>query len=168
MIPEHMKILAIGAHPDDLEFGCGDTLIKYAQKGHEVFLLLVTKGGQGGTENTRYKEQLESAKVIGVKEVLWGEFKDTELLNKGNEIIQMVEGHINQLKPDLIFVNYYDDTHQDHRTVNEAVQSATRYVRNVLFYEVPTTTNFTPQVFVNISETLGLSSGPWARTGPRS
>jgi LmbE family N-acetylglucosaminyl deacetylase len=149
-----MKILAIGPHPDDLEFGCGGTLIKYAQKGHDVFLLLVTKGGQGGTEEVRYQEQLEAAKVIGAKDVLWGDFEDTELLDKGNDIIHVVEAYIKKIQPDFIFVNYYDDTHQDHRTVNEAVQSATRYVRNVLFYEVPTTNNFIPQVFVNISETL--------------
>jgi LmbE family N-acetylglucosaminyl deacetylase len=149
-----MKILAIGPHPDDMEFGCGGTLIKYAQKGHDVFLLLVTKGGQGGTEEVRHQEQLEAAKVIGAKDVLWGDFEDTELLGKGNDIIHMVEAYIKNIQPDFIFVNYYEDTHQDHRTVNEAVQSATRYVRNVLFYEVPTTNNFIPQVFVNISETL--------------
>jgi len=58
------------------------------------------------------------------------------------------------VKPDLILVNYGDDTHQDHRTLTQATMSATRYVRNVLFFEVPTTQNFNPQVFVDISDTL--------------
>ena len=43
-----MRILAIGAHPDDIEFGCGGTLIKYARQGHEVFLLVMTEGGGSG------------------------------------------------------------------------------------------------------------------------
>ena len=65
-----------------------------------------------------------------------------------------MEDYIEKLHPDLIFVNFFDDTHQDHRRVNQAVLSATRYVKNVLFYEVPTTSNFVPDVFVDISETL--------------
>ncbi len=43
-----MRILAIGAHPDDIEFGCGGTLIKYARQGHDVFLLVMTEGGGSG------------------------------------------------------------------------------------------------------------------------
>lgn len=149
-----MNILAIGAHPDDIEFGCGGTLIKYARRGHGIFLLLISKGEKGGGGDTRSREQLESAKIIGAKDVLWGGFEDTELLNRGNEIIRTVETHIRSIKPDFIFVNFYSDTHQDHRTVNESVLSATRYVRNVMFYEVPTTNNFTPNVFVDIGPVL--------------
>jgi len=44
-----MKILAIGAHPDDLEFGCGGTLLKYRQYGHKIFVLVMTSGQKGGT-----------------------------------------------------------------------------------------------------------------------
>ena len=42
------NILAIGAHPDDIEFGCGGALIKYTRKGHRLFLLIMTGGGMGG------------------------------------------------------------------------------------------------------------------------
>ena len=52
---------------------------------------------------------------------------------------------------DFIFVHYFDDTHQDHRHLSLSTISATRYVRNVLFYEGPTTQNFSPNVFVDIS-----------------
>lgn len=45
---DNMNILAIGAHPDDIEIGCGGTLIKYTDRGHKVFFLVVTGGGQGG------------------------------------------------------------------------------------------------------------------------
>ena len=51
-------------------------------------------------------------------------------------------------------MNYPEDTHQDHRALAEATLSATRYIRNVLFYEGPTTVNFQPNVFVDISNLL--------------
>jgi len=149
-----MKVLAVGPHPDDLEIGCGGTLIKYAQKGHDVFLLVITKGEMGGKGTTRYDEQLKAAEIIGARDVFWGDFVDTELLDKGNRIIHTVERFIDTIKPDFIFVNFLDDTHQDHRAVNRAVLSATRYVKNVLFYEVPTTNNFIPNVFVDIGSVL--------------
>ena len=63
---------------------------------------------------------------------------------------------IRKLRPDFIFVNFFDDTHQDHRTVNRSVLSAARYVRNVMFYEVPTTNNFTPNIFVDIGSVFEL------------
>ena len=149
-----MNILAVGAHPDDIEIGCGGTLIKYTQKGHNVFLLLITKGEKGGEIETRSTEQIRAAEIIGAKDVFWGSFQDTELINRGREIIQTVESYIDLVNPDLIFVNFFDDTHQDHRRVSQSVLSATRYIKNVLFYEVPTTSNFTPHVFADISETL--------------
>jgi len=149
-----MNVLAIGAHPDDIEIGCGGTLIKYVRRGHNVSLLIITKGERGGGGETRHAEQVKAAEIVGAKDIFWGGYLDTGLLQKGGEIIQTVENHINIVKPDLIFVHFSDDTHQDHRRVNQSVLSATRYVKNVLFYEVPTTSNFDPHVFVDISETL--------------
>jgi len=64
---ERVNILAIGAHPDDIEFGCGGTLIKYTQKGHRLFLLVMTKGGSGAQTSTRVQEQINSKKILGAK-----------------------------------------------------------------------------------------------------
>jgi len=149
-----MNILAIGAHPDDIEIGCAGTLIKYAQGGHNVFFLLMTKGEMGGEAEIRRKEQMKAADIIGAKDIFWGGFKDTELLDEGNKIIHIVEDFIKKIQPNFIFVNFFDDTHQDHRSVNRSVLSAARYVKNVMFYEVPTTNNFTPNVFVDIGSVL--------------
>ena len=151
-----MNILAIGPHPDDIEIGCAGTLIKYAQRGHSIFLLLISKGEMGGEAEIRYQEQMKAAEIIGANEVFWGGFRDTELLDRGNEIIHLVEAHIKKLQPNFIFVSFFDDTHQDHRTVNRSVLSAARYVRNVMLYEVPTTNNFTPNIFVDIGSVLDL------------
>ena len=148
-----MNILAIGAHPDDIEYGCAGTLIKYADRGHHIYLMVLTSGQEGGSSEIRKQEQENAAELMSVQKIFWGGYHDTQLpLNK--ELIEKIEEVIGEVKPDLIFVNYGDDTHQDHRILTEATMSATRYVRNVLFFEVPTTQNFNPQVFVDISDTL--------------
>jgi LmbE family N-acetylglucosaminyl deacetylase len=147
------NILAIGAHPDDIEFGCGGALIKYAMRGHRLFMLVLTGGGSGAVTQTRMREQLASKKIMGVEEIFWGGYEDTHLHVDVN-LIGKIENVIAEVQPDFIFCNYHDDTHQDHRHLSQAVMSATRYIRNVLFYEGPTTQNFNPHVFVDISDTL--------------
>ena len=146
-------ILAIGAHPDDIEFGCGGTLIKYTQRGHRLFLHIMTEGGSGADTSTRVREQEASKAILGAEDIFWGGYADT-LLQVDVELIGKIEAVIKQVKPDFIFCSYLEDTHQDHRHLAQAVMSATRYIRNVLFYEGPTTQNFKPHVFVDISDTL--------------
>jgi len=150
---QSMNILAIGAHPDDIEYGCAGTLVKYADRGHNIYLMVLTSGQEGGEGMMRQQEQEAAAEIMSVQEIFWGGYHDTQLpLNK--ELIEKIEEVLGEVKPDLILVNYGDDTHQDHRILTQATMSATRYIRNVLFFEVPTTQNFNPQVFVDISDTL--------------
>jgi LmbE family N-acetylglucosaminyl deacetylase len=148
-----VNILAIGAHPDDIEFGCGGTLIQYSLRGHDVFLLVMTDGGRGGDPAERRKEQDEAARMLGAREVFWGGYQDTEILIERN-LIQRVEDALQVVRPELVLAHFGDDTHQDHRHLSLAVVTATRYARNVLFYEGPTTANFTPSVFVDIDAVL--------------
>ncbi len=148
-----MNILAIGAHPDDVEFGCGGTLLKYAGKGARIHLLVMTDGSRGGAAGTRRAEQLRAARVLGARRVHWGGYRDT-LLPSVRRLIDRIEGTLGVVRPDFIFVNYPEDTHQDHRQVARAAVSATRYARNVLFYEGPTTVNFTPTVFIDIADEI--------------
>lgn len=149
-----MKILAIGAHPDDIEVGCAGTLAKYAQNGHDVYLLVMTEGGMGGEGTVRKKEQTRSAKILRPRKVFWGGYKDTLLSPHMNQMVQEIETFLKLIAPDFIFVHHEEDTHQDHRSLAKATISATRYVRNVLFYEGPTTQEFSPTVFVDIKETM--------------
>jgi LmbE family N-acetylglucosaminyl deacetylase len=149
----NVNILAIGAHPDDIEFGCGGALIKYTQKSHRLFLLVMTGGGLGGSSSVRTEEQEASGKILGAEKIFWGGYDDSHLI-VNVELIGKIEAVIAEAKPDFIFCNFPDDTHQDHRHLAQAIMSATRYIRNVLFYEGPTTQNFNPQVFVDISDTL--------------
>lgn len=148
-----MKILAIGAHPDDMEFGCGGTLLKLAQHNKaKIHLLVITNGEVGGPRELRRKEQERAATLLGAK-LYWGGFLDTNVpLTKA--LIDCVETYVKEIKPDLIFTHYFGDTHQDHRKVSQATTTATRYIRNVLFYEVPTTYEFNPSVFTDIGPVL--------------
>lgn len=148
-----MNILAIGAHPDDIEFGCGGTLLKYSEKGHKVYMLVLSKGDKGGDLEVRQKEQEDSARILRVEKLYFGNYKDTEIV-QSQKLITEIEGFLKDIKPDFIFVHYFDDTHQDHRNLSDSTISATRYIHNVLFYEGPTTQNFTPNVYVDITSAL--------------
>jgi LmbE family N-acetylglucosaminyl deacetylase len=148
-----MNVLAIGAHPDDIEIGCGGSLIKYSESGHNVYLLIMTAGEMGGDAAIRKNEQMNSAKIIVAKDVFFLDYPDTNLpLNK--TLISHIEAVIGKIKPEFVFVNYMHDTHQDHRTLAKGAISATRYIKNVLFYEVPTTHDFNPNIFVDITHVI--------------
>lgn len=150
------KILAIGPHPDDLEFGCGGTLYKLSKRGFAVNLLVMTRGEYGGTAGIREKEQFRSSKILKAG-VSWGGFHDTEV-PMGRELINEMEKAINRIKPDFLFVNYYNDTHQDHRNVSKAAVTAARYVNNLIFYEVPTTLDFLPNIYKDIGDVMDVKT----------
>ncbi len=148
-----MRILAIGSHPDDLEYGCGGTLARYAQAGHQVTMLVITCGEQGGSPGTREMEQRAAADSLGASEVIFGGYEDTRV-TLDQSFIFYLETQLKKVGPDMIFVHHGDDTHQDHRTVHTATLSAARYVPNLLFYEGPTTIGFQPAIFVDVSASL--------------
>jgi len=148
-----MNVLALGAHPDDIEYGCGGMLTKYAQRGHDVYLWIASNGDRGGDGALRLEEQADSALVMGAREVLWGDYQDTEI-PLTRELIVRLESVIRKIDPRMIFVHYPDDTHQDHRNLAQSTLSAMRYVPNFLFYEGPTTQNFTPNCFTDIEKVL--------------
>ena len=148
-----MNILAIGAHPDDIEFGCGGTLLKYIAAGHSVFVFVLSDGSYGGDPIVRMKEQEEVVKFMGAKDLFLGGLQDTNIADT-HELIVKIEDIIKKVNPDIVFINYPDDVHQDHRAAAQASISATRFIKEVLFYEVPTTHHFEPDIFVNIQDIL--------------
>ncbi len=148
-----VNILAIGAHPDDVELGCGGMLVRAARSGHQVFMCTVTRGGASGDPKERTEELFKSAKFIGAKDVLIGDFQDTKL-NVGNELINFLEGYINKVDPDVILSHFHGDIHHDHRAVSTATLEAARFNSNVLAYEIPLTRNFDPKVYYDISDVI--------------
>jgi len=147
------RILALAPHPDDIEIGCGGTLAVYAGQGAEIHLFVATDGGKGGDGAARKSEQEKAAKILGIKAVHWGGFEDTKLPSE-DTLIHAIEDKVQEIKPLIVLVNHHEDTHQDHRTLARAAHSATRYVPSVLAYETPTSSNFSPTVFMDIHDTL--------------
>jgi LmbE family N-acetylglucosaminyl deacetylase len=151
-----LRVLAVGAHPDDIELGCGATLALFKKKGHEVFLLVLTKGEASGDPAVREKECKQSADCIGADKLFFGNLKDTKITD-GVETIIEIERFVNQVNPDIIFGHSYRDGHQDHRNAGMATLSATRNSKKVLLYESPAALrDFCPQLFVDVSSTFDV------------
>ena len=148
-----MNVLAIGAHPDDIEYGCGGLLLEYHKQGAAIYLAVMTDGAMAGDPQVRRAEQAESARLMGAKDIFWGGYEDTKL-PMDQTVIATIEEKLKVVRPSLVLVQGPTDTHQDHRALTQATLSATRYTSNVLFYEGPTTKDFLPTVFVNIAEVV--------------
>lgn len=148
-----MNILALGAHPDDIEIGCAGTLINCARQSHDVYLGILTDGSAGGDTEVRRREQEESAKIIGAKKVFWGPYEDTKLM-VSRESIEVIDAWINEIKPTYVLVNFSNDNHQDHRNLTRIAIAATRQIKNVLFYEVPSSIEFFPVLFYDIDPVM--------------
>jgi LmbE family N-acetylglucosaminyl deacetylase len=150
---DRLRVLALGAHPDDIEAGCGGALLRYARAGHRVFLMIMTEGELGGAPQVRSSEQADAAKILGAEKLFWGGYPDTAIPNDRG-LVQKIERVVREVDPEVIFVHFPEDTHQDHRQVAMSTVSATRYTKNVLFYEGPTTQHFSPTVYVDIDAVL--------------
>ena len=148
-----MNILAIGAHPDDIELGCGGLLIKCAKQGHSVNMYSLTRGAASGDPEQRTRELQESAKFIGATNLWIDNFEDTKL-TVNNDLINHIEHIINKSQPDLILTHSNGDSHHDHRAIALSTVEAGRYYSNILAYEIPLTKNFSPQVYFDVSDAI--------------
>ena len=148
-----MNILAIGAHPDDLEYGCAGTLIKHAQRGDRVFLMVVTDGSMGGEPQVRQREQLDAAKIIGAEDAFFLDYPDT-CFECNRDSITRIEEVVRKVDASAVYTHFGEDTHQDHRNVSRAVVPAARSIPNLLFFEALSSQNFTPTIFVDIGQVI--------------
>jgi LmbE family N-acetylglucosaminyl deacetylase len=148
-----MNILAIGAHPDDIELGCGGTLLKASRQGHGVFMYTLTRGAASGDPEQRTKELMRSAKFIGAKRLWIDNFEDTKL-SLSSELINHIEFFINKADPDIVLTHSLGDTHHDHRAIAASTIEAGRFIPNILAYEIPVTRDFKPQVYYDISDVI--------------
>ena len=146
------NILAIGAHPDDIEYGCGGTIVKHLELGDRVFALILTKGEKGGHPEDE-EECLNSLKTLGIDEsdIFFGDFPDSSLPNDFN-VVKFIENCIIKNNINKVYTHYPEDRHQDHRNCSKSVSSAARKVSELLLYQGPSTSDpFEPHYFVEIS-----------------
>lgn len=110
-----LDILAIGAHPDDVELGCGATLAKEISKGKKVGILDLTRGelGTRGSAEIRDQEAANAAEILGVKIRKNMEFSDAFFVNNVSHQLEIIK-IIRLYRPELVICNAVEDRHIDH------------------------------------------------------
>jgi LmbE family N-acetylglucosaminyl deacetylase len=147
-----VNILALGAHPDDIEYGCGGTLLIAVEKKHKVYLGVMTDGS-ATTRNNRVTEQEEAARFLGAFDLFWGGFRDTRL-QPNRKLITTIESMLNKVSPEIVLVNARADAHQDHQALANCTIAACRYIKRVFFYQDYTSVDFQPDTFSDIGRVL--------------
>ena len=110
-----LDILVFGAHPDDVELGCGGTILKHVKQGYKVGILDLTRGelGTRGTEETRSNETENSTKILGVSLRDNMGFKDGFFQNDESHKMELIK-KIREYKPEIVITNAPTDRHPDH------------------------------------------------------
>ena len=149
-------ILAIGAHPDDIELGCGGFILKAKNNNAKVYGLTLSKGERGTHKiDQREKEANRSAFFLELDGYWMLDFDDTHLQEKTNELKEAIEEIINKISPTTVLTHNAYDSHGDHRAVFTATKEAARHVPTILCYEsVSTPENFKPNYYVDITDYL--------------
>ncbi len=173
-----MRILVLAPHADDETLGCGGTMARLADEGHDVFIGLVTGHGadphplfERRTFDTVRAELERAAAVLGVKEVIKEDLPTVLLPDLPRHEVNAAVGRIIETaKPELLFAPFPLDLHGDHREIHHAASIAWRpylqsgrAIREVLCYEVPSETHlnipyveqgFLPNVWYDVSAHL--------------
>lgn len=157
-----MNILAIGAHFDDVELGCGGTLARHARSGDNVYVYVATVSGFSNHHNEKVRsnegalmEAEKAMEILGVREMVCGKFKtlEVEFVDDLNvEILRLVEAK----KIDTVLSHWPGDIHHDHQAVGQASIHACRHVPRQLLYRsnwYHSTQDFRGNFYVDISET---------------
>lgn len=152
-----MVTMAVGAHPDDVEFGCFGTLAKWnSVENEDIVIVIFTQGEKGGKSTQRKVEAKNSGSLIDSKLIFLGE-KDGFLQHDMNTV-SALRSVIQETHPSRILAPYFDDTHQDHVSVSRIVLSSSKLIDTVMFFETPSTINMEPNYYVDITGTFDLKS----------
>jgi LmbE family N-acetylglucosaminyl deacetylase len=146
-------VLAVGAHPDDVEIGVGGILARHVAEGHEVTILTLSGGEQGGLAAERADESIRAAEILGCR-LVHTNLVDTSV-SEGGDTIAAIKRVIDEIQPQTVYTHTARDVHQDHRNVHSATLVAARGIPRVYCYQAPSTTvEFHPTRFVAIDEYL--------------
>ncbi len=160
-----MKIMAIGAHLDDIEIACGGTLAKAVESGHTVKVLIMSKSGYTNTEGrlqrsdeTAVREGLNALHVLGIEDIEILDFETKDIPFR-SDVVTEIDLRMAAFDPDIIFTHHPFDTHQAHEGVSKASIAAARRKNTVFFYEPITPSGrsyiaFKPSMYVDIESTL--------------
>lgn len=159
-----MNILAIGAHFDDVEFGCGGTIAKHVKNGDRVTIYVATTSEYGNYDGTPYrdaksalKEGQKAAKILGADLIC--DNYEAKKLPYNFELIEKLNKIIDDLKIDLIYTHWDHDIHQDHAVLGKATLNACRHIPRILMYRsnwYQTTQEFRGNFFIDISKFIKI------------
>jgi LmbE family N-acetylglucosaminyl deacetylase len=151
-----LRILCLGAHSDDIEIGCGGTLLRLIRdhKG-DVAVRWVIFSSSVEREREAAGSAAEFLRDAKEKEVTFGKFEDSYFPYQGNELKKYMHRLSRELSPDIIFTHYGKDLHQDHRFLSELTWNAFRN-HWILEYEIPKYDGDlgAPNVFVPLDESI--------------
>ena len=160
-----MKIMAIGAHLDDIEIACGGTLAKAVEAGHEVKVLIMSKSGYTNKEGKiqrsdelAVEEGLQALHTLGLTNIEILDFPTKDIPFR-SDVVNAIDVRMAEYNPDIIFTHHPFDTHQAHEGVAKASIAAARRKNTVFFYEPITPSGrsyvpFKPSLYVDIESTL--------------
>ncbi|MEH1914155.1 PIG-L deacetylase family protein [Nostoc sp.] len=149
------KILCLGSHCDDIEIGCGGTILKLIENYQDVVIYWVVFS----SNEQRAEEATTSANLfleeIPVKKIIIKNFRDGFLPFQGIEVKECFEQLKQEFSPDIIFTHHRDDRHQDHRLISDFTWNTFRN-HLILEYEIPKYDGDLgiPNFFVHLNETL--------------
>ncbi|CUS36571.1 putative LmbE-like protein [Candidatus Nitrospira nitrosa] len=133
---KQLTVLCLGAHSDDIEIGCGGTLLRLLQDHPESTVVWVVFSARG----PRKQEALKSARTLlhnaGTIRIITKTYKESFFPYHGETIKKCFEDLKATVSPDLIFTHYREDLHQDHRIISELTWNTFRK-HQILEYEVP-------------------------------
>ena len=135
-----MKVLAIGAHFDDVELGCGGTIARHTQNGDDVVIYVATNSGYSNyakkvirDPQVALQEGQKAAEILGVNELICGKF-ETNSLSFNDDLVCSILEMLDHRQFDLIYTHWTGDVHLDHRAVARASITAGRHVPCLLTY----------------------------------
>lgn len=158
-----MKVLILAAHPDDETLGCGGTIFKLANEGHDIHLLTFTDGvgSRDNKEENRNTKLQEVSEILKIKEFKSGVFPDNAMdLVPLLEICKFIELNVT-IQPDIIFTHFAEDLNIDHQIVTKAALTVFRpqYGKKMKIYSyyVPSSTDYNPLTSFNATTYLNLN-----------
>lgn len=135
-----MKVMAIGAHFDDVELGCGGALARHVAEGDEVTILVATHSGYAGPAGnvirdagTALAEGRAAAEILGVRDLVALDFPTNDL-PAGDRVVCALLEAIGQRGIDQVYTHWHGDAHLDHQNLARATISACRHIKRLLMY----------------------------------
>ncbi len=157
--PPRRKVVVTGGHPGDPEYGCGGTIARLADRGHDVVLLYLNEGVPRGRprDGVRVAEAREACEILKARPAFAGQVDGDSVVDSPH--CESFRKILDRERPDLVFTHWPIDNHADHRAMSMLVYDAWLWTKRrfaLVYYEVSNgedTVQFSPTDHVDITDT---------------